>query len=47
MIWERGERWCATRNGDREDGGEGAGGPRAEKEGGGRRMGKGVMLLMF
>ena len=41
MVWERGDRWCGIRNGDREDGG-GAGGKRAEKEGGGRRMGREV-----
>ena len=37
----KGKTWCGTRDGDREDGGEGAGGPRAEKEGGGRRVERG------
>ena len=35
----RGERWCGSRNDDREVGGEGTGGPRTGKEGGGRRTG--------
>ena len=42
IIWKRGGRWSGTRNGDREDGGEGAGGPRAEKEGGRSRPGREV-----
>ena len=39
---EKGRTLCGKRNGDREDGGDRAGGPRAEKEGGGRRLGREV-----
>ena len=38
IIWERGEWWCGTRNGDREDGG----GTKGEKKGGGRGTGREV-----
>ena len=39
---EKGRTLCGTRNGDREDGGEGAGGPRTEEEGGEMRSGRRV-----